>query len=381
MRAFQVAVFPGDGIGPEVMAPCLALLDLVAERVGGFRFEFTTCAAGAGLYRDTGVTLPDDSMAAARSADAILLAAMGLPDVRYPDGTEVAPQLDFRERLGLYAGVRPIRAIPGVPLPLADPRARQIDFALVRESTEGLFAARRLSRREANAVIDPMLISRDVCERLFTYSFELARRRRLQGRPGLVTCVDKANVLPSMAFFRSIFLEIADRYPDIAHECAYVDATGLRLVRSPWDFDVLVTENMFGDILSDVGAALMGGMGMAPSADIGDDHAVFQPCHGTAPDIAGRGIANPTAMFLSAAMMLEWLGDRYEVAASHVAAAALDRAVHAAFAAGDLVGFENGGTAGTAAIAAAVQTQLGADALLTPAQTPGVSAPASASTA
>jgi 3-isopropylmalate dehydrogenase len=364
MRDFKVAVFPGDGIGPEVMAPCLALLNLVSERVGGFRFQFSTYAAGAGLYRDTGVALPDESMAAARAADAILLAAMGLPEVRYPDGTEVAPQLDFRERLGLYAGIRPIRGIPGVPLPLADPRARQIDFVLVRESTEGLFAARRFSRREANAVFDSMLISRDVCERLFTYAFELARRRRLQGRPGLVTCVDKANVLPSMAFFRSIFLEIAGRYPDIAHECAYVDATGLRLVRSPWEFDVLVTENMFGDILSDVGAALMGGMGMAPSADIGDDHAVFQPCHGTAPDIAGRGIANPTAMFLSAAMMLEWLGDRHRVEACHVAAAALVRAVRAAYAGGDLVGVENGGLAGTDAIATAVQTHLSADASL-----------------
>ena len=130
-----------------------------------------------------------------------------------------------------------------------------------------------------------------------------------------------------MAFFRSIFLEVAERYADIEHECSYVDAAGLKLVRAPWDFDVLVTENMFGDILSDVGAALMGGMGMAPSADIGDDLAVFQPCHGTAPDIAGRGLANPTAMFLSAAMMLEWLGDRHGVQACHRAAVELTRAV------------------------------------------------------
>jgi 3-isopropylmalate dehydrogenase len=161
-----------------------------------------------------------------------------------------------------------------------------------------------------------------------------------------------------MAYFRSLFLEVAERYPDIDHECAYVDATGLRLVRAPWDFDVLVTENMFGDILSDVGAALMGGMGMAPSADIGDHHAVFQPCHGTAPDIAGRGIANPTAMFLSAAMMLDWLGGRHAVPACMQAAARLQLAVDAAFAGGDLVGFENGGSAGTETIAAAVHAHL-----------------------
>src|SRR5262245_19753198 len=358
MREFQIAVFPGDGIGHEVMAPCLALLDRVVERVGGFRLVFTTYDAGAELYRDTGVALPDEALAAARDADAILLGAMGLPAVRYPDGTEVAPQLDFREQFGLYAGVRPIRALPGVRLPLADPRAQQIDLVLVRESTEGLFAARRLSYRSGDAVLDPMQISRGVCERLFAFAFDIARRRRARGRPGRVTCVDKANVLPSMAYFRSIFLEVAEHFPDVAHECAYVDATGLRLVRSPWDFDVLVTENMFGDILSDVGAALMGGMGMAPSADIGDHHAVFQPCHGTAPDIAGRGMANPTAMFLSAAMMLEWLGERHNIAACTEAAGELVRAVDAAFAAGDVVGYENGGTAGTEAITAAVRTQL-----------------------
>jgi 3-isopropylmalate dehydrogenase len=162
-----------------------------------------------------------------------------------------------------------------------------------------------------------------------------------------VTCVDKANVLPAMAFFRSIFLEVAAGYPDVAADCAYVDATGLKLVRSPWEFDVLVTENMFGDILSDVGAALIGGMGMAPSADIGDEHAMFQPCHGSGPDIMGRGLANPTAMFLSAAMMLEWLADRHAVPACRQAALEITGAIEAAYADGTLIGVENGGTAGT----------------------------------
>jgi 3-isopropylmalate dehydrogenase len=161
-----------------------------------------------------------------------------------------------------------------------------------------------------------------------------------------------------MAYFRSIFLEVARQFPDVSHECAYVDATGLRLVRSPWDFDVLVTENMFGDILSDVGAALMGGMGMAPSADIGDTQAVFQPCHGTAPDIAGRGMANPTAMILSSAMMLEWLGERHDVPACGDAALHLTQAIDSAFAAGDLISYENGGTAGTDEISARVRAHL-----------------------
>src|SRR5690606_8523578 len=151
--------------------------------------------------------------------------------------------------------------------------------------------ARQLSRRTEDAVYDTQRISRAACERIFTLAFELARSRKRDGRVPSVTCVDKANVLPSMAFFRSVFTECSSAFPDVEARYAYVDATALRLVRAPWEFDVLVTENMFGDILSDLGAALMGGMGMAPSADIGDRQAVFQPCHGSAPDIAGRGIA------------------------------------------------------------------------------------------
>ena len=152
------------------------------------------------------------------------------------------------------------------------------------------------------------MITRAVSEKLFDFAFRLAQRRQAAGRgKGLVHCVDKANVFQAFAFFRRIFRERAAGFPDIRAEAAYVDATALTMVRNPWDLDVLVTENMFGDILSDLGAGLMGGMGMAPSADIGERHAVFQPCHGSAPDIVGRGLANPTASFLSAAMMLDWL--------------------------------------------------------------------------
>jgi 3-isopropylmalate dehydrogenase len=311
--------------------------------------------------------ISEDVRSGAASADAILLGAMGLPDVRYADGTEVAPHLEFRERFGLYAGVRPVHVVAGAPTPLADPRARDVDLVLIRESTEGLFAARSLTRRENDtAVFDTMRISRATCERLFTFAFDLARHRKARGRPGRVTCVDKANVLPSLAFFRQIFLECAARHPDIESDCAYVDATALRLVRAPWTFDVLVTENMFGDILSDIGAALLGGMGMAPSADIGDRHAVFQPCHGSAPDIAGQGLANPTAMFLSAAMMLEWLGQRHRLTGALRAAETITRAVNEAFRDGTLVTGENGGTAGTREVADRVLACLDDDALRGP---------------
>lgn len=359
MQTFQIAVFPGDGIGHEVMTPCVLILKELAAQIGDFELTFESFEAGAGLYQRTGVALPGNAMEGAAKADAILLGAMGLPDVRYPDGTEVQPHLDMREKFELYAGIRPIRIMPGTPTPLADPRAASVDCVLVRESTEGLFASRSMTRREGDVVFDAMKISRSVSERLFEAAFKLAAQRgRSRARKPRVTCVDKANVIPSLAYFRSIFLEVAKRHPEIPSDCAYVDATALRLVRSPWEFDVLVTENMFGDILSDLGAALIGGMGMAPSADIGDQHAIFQPCHGTGPDIAGKGLANPTAMLLSAAMMLEWLGERHGNPACKQAATVLTRAVEAAFAPGDLVSTEVGGSAGTDAILSRVRSHL-----------------------
>ncbi|MBL8661491.1 MAG: isocitrate/isopropylmalate dehydrogenase family protein [Candidatus Odyssella sp.] len=360
---FRIAVFPGDGIGSEVMPPCLALLDRASRAVGGFALHYDIAPAGAGCYRDTGEALPASSMALARKADAILLGAMGLPDVRQADGTEIAPQLDLRFELGLYAGVRPVLSIPGIAAVLGDPRAAQLDFVLVRESTEGLFASRGRGTVEGDREArDTMVITRAGTARVVDYALRLARRRRASGRPGRLACVDKANVFASLAFFRKVFDERARAFPDVAVEHLYVDATALRMVQRPWDLDVLVTENMFGDILSDLGAGLMGGLGFAPSADIGDEHAVFQPCHGTAPDIAGMGRANPTAMFLSAAMMLEWLDERHGHAPCGRAAGLIRAAIGRAFRRGALVPCERGGTAGTGPIAAAVVAEIESEA-------------------
>jgi 3-isopropylmalate dehydrogenase len=350
-EGFKIAVLPGDGIGPEVVSACLEVLDAVRDAVGGVSLEYDSLEAGAALYTLTGESLPVETLRRAGEADAVLLGAMGMPDIRYPDGTEIAPQLDLRERFELFAGVRPVKTFAGLPLPLADPRAAEIDFVIVRESTEGLFAARGRTVREGDrAVRDTMVITREASERLFHYAFRLARRRKEQGRPGTVTLVDKANVLGAFAFFRGIFDECARQYPDVEAQRSYVDATGLNFVKKPWDFDVLVTENMFGDILSDVAAGLVGGMGLAPSGDIGEEHAVFQPCHGSAPDIAGLGHANPVATLLSGAMMLEWLGERHDSPACDLGARLLRAAVGRAFAEGELVPFELGGDAGTEAI-------------------------------
>jgi 3-isopropylmalate dehydrogenase len=356
-NAVRVAVLPGDGIGVEVTEATLGVLGKLSRRHGlGLATE--TLQAGAFAYRDTGTAMSEETFRRAEAADAILLGAMGWPGIRYPDGTEIAPQLDLRFRLNLYAGVRPIRAIPGVPLALAHPRAQEIDLVILRESTEGLFWSRGrgevIEDREAR---DTMVITRATTERLTRFACRLAERRaQRRGRPGRVTLVDKANVFTSMAFMRKVFLEAAQDFPGVIADTHYVDAMALDLVRRPWEFDVLPTENMFGDILSDLAAGLIGGMGYAPSADIGDEHAVFQPSHGTAPDIAGKGLANPTATILSAALMLDWLGERGAGQAWSDAAAELEAAVDGAFAAG-LRSAEFGG-AGTAEVARAIAERI-----------------------
>ena len=327
------------------MDAAVEVLRAVQRKLGGFQLKLESLPAGAGHYRETGAALPEETMAKSKAADAILFGAMGLPDVRYPDGTEIAPQLDLRFDLDLYAGVRPIKCFPGGARVLADPRAATIDLVLIRESTEGLFHSRGKGEVIDDAVArDTMQITRHTSERLFDFSFRLAARRKAAGRPGKLTCVDKANVFASMAFFRKIFDERAARFPEVQAEHLYVDATALDLLRRPWEFDVLVTENMFGDILSDMGAGLVGGMGFAPSADIGDRNAVFQPSHGTAPDIMGTGKANPVAMLLSAAMMLDWLGHRHEVGECVAAARLIDQAIERGIAEGRIRTFDVGGT-------------------------------------
>jgi len=356
---FRIVVLPGDGIGVEVMHACLAVLAAVEQRAGGFRLNYEQHPGGAQCFADTGTAFPDSSMRAARDAEAVLFGAMGLPHVRYADGTEIAPQLDLRAELDLYAGVRPIRAIPGTRLPLADPRAADIDFVIVREQTEGWFYGRL--RPDAvppptdDEAFDMGRITRAGSQRLFEFSFALAARRKARNATkGHVTCVDKANVHRALALMNKVFWEVAAKHPDLGADHCYVDAMALNMIRRPWDYDVLATENQFGDILSDLGAGLVGGMGMAPSADIGDHHALFQPSHGSAPDIAGQGQANPTAMLLSAAMMLDWLGTRHKVPAMLDGAARLEAAVDHVFAAQKVRPYEFGGSDGTAAITRAV---------------------------
>jgi 3-isopropylmalate dehydrogenase len=355
-NAFHVAVLAGDGIGPEVMAPALEVLRKI-EAKSDLRFRFTEAAAGANNYLATGKSMPETTVRLCEEADAILLGACGLPSVRYPDNTEIAPQIELRFMFDLYAGVRPARLIPGVPSPIVGADRRGIDLVVIRESTEGLFASMGKGVVTHEDARETLLITRRTSERLFEFSFRLAERRKARGRPGALTCVDKANVFKAFAFFRGIFDEIAARHPAVKADHLYVDACSAMLVKRPWDFDLMVMENMFGDIVSDITASLIGGLGMAPSADIGDRYAVFQPCHGTAPDIMGQGKANPTGMILSAAMMLDWLADRHGLESATEAGEAIERAVDQIYADG-IRPTEFGGSNGTADITRAVLAAL-----------------------
>jgi len=357
---YKIAVFEGDGIGPEIMQPTREVLDALAAKLELDPFEYQVLPAGAQHYAETGEDLPEASVDAARKCDAILLSAMGLPNVRKPDGTELTPQISIRIQLGLYAGVRPVRIIEGQPTPLNHDRVNEVDFVLVRESTEGLFAHMNEGQIvDDSYATETLRITRKTSEKLFDFSFRLAQQRAAQkGRKGRVTCVDKANVFRSFSWFRSIFEERAKAFPAIQADAAYVDAFAMWMVQNPWEYDVVVTENMFGDILSDLGAGIIGSLGLAPSADIGDENAVFQPCHGTAPDIMGKGLANPMAMFMSAAMMLDWLAVTQEDDRMRQAADLLNAAIDQVISSGVGLTKDLGGDCGTKGCLAAVLSNI-----------------------
>ncbi len=345
------------------MAATQIVLDRVVAELPGLQLECQAYRAGAELYRETGETLPKGVLDACLAADAVLLAAIGLPDVRLPDGTEVQPTMmvGLRRALNVHSAVRPVKLYPGVPCPLKSIGAG-IDFVIIRENLEGLFASFGGGSVVGDEVAtDTMVITRKGTSKVVHFAFQLASRR--SGRPTdgrqKVTCVDKANVFRSMAFFRRIFQDVAANYPEIEHEAVYVDAMSLYMVQNPSDFDVVVTENQFGDILSDLGAGLVGGLGLGPSAEIGDDHALFQPSHGTAPQLAGLNVANPLATILSAGMMLDWLGHRHNDPACIAAAAHIEAAVAEMLAEGSVRTPDLGGSSSTTDVAQAVAEAIG----------------------
>ena len=320
----------GDGIGPEIVAAALPVLEAAAASDGA-RLEWRRLDAGTRAYARTGSSVPPDVLEACHGVRAMLKGPAGLPGVRHADGTEAGTVAGpLRKAFTLFANVRPVRRVPGVPAIAPD----GTDYVIVRENTEGAYATRggfdfmvagaplaRAAGSESaggeitgDGVEDRIRITRQGTARVARLAFELARRRAAARKASSadaaarVTCCDKANVLRSFAFFRRVAGEVAEGYPDVTFDAVYADAAAAAIVDQSRQFDVLLAENLIGDILSDVAAATIGGLGFCPAANLGERHGLFEPVHGSAPDIAGTDRANPTAMILAGAMMLEWLG-------------------------------------------------------------------------
>lgn len=310
MKTYKIGIIQGDGIGPELISSAKTVLEKTCA--GQIHLEFHDEDGGADTYARTGTNLSTGALERIKhDYSATLKGPVGLPEVRKPDGTE-GGLLGGTLRGGLdaYANVRLIRSIPNVRTPMKDSQS-PIDYVIVRENTEGLYLSRGLGVGNDRAYTDQLLMTRVGIERIVHFAFKLARSRSGAPKDHIkrVTCVDKSNVLRTYAFFRQIFDEIAPLYPDVDVDYRYADAAGHDLVFDPGHFDVLVMENFLGDILSDVGAATVGGLGMCPSGNIGESGAYFEPIHGSAPTIANKNLANPISQILSAAMLLHYIGE------------------------------------------------------------------------
>jgi 3-isopropylmalate dehydrogenase len=299
----KIVTLPGDGIGPEVVAEAVRVLREVAAR-GGHQFTFEEAMMGGCAIDATGNPLPDDTLAACESADAVLLGAVGGPQWSDPSAA-VRPEqglLKLRQHFDLFANLRPVKAYPALArhAPLRADLLEGIDILFVRELTSGIYFGEREEQGASDRAWDTSLYTVEQVRRVARVAFEAARQRR-----GKVASIDKANILASMRLWRRTVNEVAADYPDVELEHILVDACAMYLMRSPARFDVLLADNMFGDILSDEASVLAGSLGMLPSASLNQGtFGVYEPIHGSAPDIAGKGIANPTGTILSAALLL-----------------------------------------------------------------------------
>lgn len=287
---YQIAVIPGDGIGKEVMEATISVLDEL-----NIDFDYVYGIAGDECNEEHGTPLPQETIDIIRDSDACLFGAAG--------ETAADVIVKIRQEMKMFANLRPVKSYPNTKSIFEN-----VDFMIVRENTEGLYIANQEEESEDGAIAK-RIITREAEERIINYAFQYAK----DNNRTKVTAVHKANVLKKTdGLFKKIFYEVAEKYPDIDTEDFYVDATAMYLVTQPQEFQVIVTTNLFGDILSDEGAGLVGGLGLTPSANIGADGALFEPVHGSAPDIAGQQKANPIAMMLSAIMMLRYLGENEE---------------------------------------------------------------------
>ncbi|MCI4373508.1 MAG: isocitrate/isopropylmalate dehydrogenase family protein [Thermoplasmata archaeon] len=356
---YEIALFPGDGTGPEVLREGRKVLDALSEGAPA-PWHLTEYPGGGQYYLKTGREWEPEAEAASRSADAILLGAVGWPGATLANGDLAgrALVLGLREGLDLFANVRPCRLYPGV-LHRISGTYRQVwspqyvDMVIVRENTEDLYTpARGRLRRggETEVAVDTRIITRKGSERVIRYAFELARARP-RGAPAdgvkRVTCIDKSNVMEGCRFFRETFDRVAKEYSEIERDYAYVDAFTQWLVRNPERYNVAVTTNMMGDIVTDLASVLQGGMGFASGGNIGADHAMFEPVHGSAPKYAGKNQVNPFATFFAVEQMLRWLGDRHHDPRLLGQADRLERSLAAVLAQTGSGTYDQGGTAAT----------------------------------
>ncbi|PVX24726.1 MAG: 3-isopropylmalate dehydrogenase [Candidatus Bathyarchaeum sp.] len=329
---YDIVVLLGDGISKEVIPEAVKVLKAAQESVNGLNLEFTEYECGFEYFQKTGKAWSDEAYPACKASDAILFGAVGMPGVAGFEHIVYVHRI-LRRKLDLYANVRPSKLRANVPCPLTGKKAGDIDMVIVREGTEDLYTPIRgaLERAEQNEVaIDVKIVTRKASERIIKYAFDLCRSKT-KGAPAdgkkRVTIVDKSTVLKSCALFREVFDEIAKDYPDIEKDYALIDAWAQWAIRQPEYYDVVVTTNMFGDIISDLVSPFQGGLGIAPSAEIGDKNAMFRPIHGSAPKYYGKNVANPIATILSAKMLLDWLAQTRDDKAAKEAADKIDRAV------------------------------------------------------
>ena len=309
MKTYKIAVIAGDGIGPEVIDEGIKVLSAVAKLDGSFRFAFTKFPWGCDYYKKAGKMMPDDGLETLSGFDAIFLGAVGAPDV--PDHISLWDLLlTIRKGFDQYVNLRPVKLLKGAPCPLKDVKASDVDMIFVRENSEGEYAGSGswLYKGKPNeVVIQDGVFSRFGCQRIIRYAYELARKENKS-----LTSISKGNALNySMVFWDQIFREVGKEYPDVVTHTLLVDAASMFMVKDPSRFEVVVTSNLFGDILTDLGAAIAGGMGLAAGANLnpeGKFPSMFEPIHGSAPDIAGTGKANPLATVWSASQMLDFFG-------------------------------------------------------------------------
>lgn len=380
---YHIVTLPGDGVGPEVTREAVGVLEAAARRFG-VKLEFEEIPGGGEYYLEHGCEWPDGSEERCAASDAVLLGAVGAQDpatgqnvftrpgepYEQPQLAGYAQVIGNRQRLDLFVNVRPIKLYPGVPHKVSGRfmdiwRPEDVDYVVCRENTEDAYSGGADDLRdETGATIGratPIHITRRATERVCRYAFELARRRKSAGRAGKLTCVVKSNIIAAHRYFEEVFRELANEHQDIETDVAMFDAFCMWQMRNPEWYDVVVAPNLVGDVVSDNGSTSQGGMGLAAGGNIGDEHAMFEPIHGSAPKYRGQNKVNPIAAIQCAAMLCDWLGEKAKDDSLAKMGASIEAAVASTLAGGGTLTYDLGGSASCSEVGAAVRGAISGD--------------------